>query len=66
MKNLVVYYNDDKKLTTELEDVPIPSELKPHEVLIHVSACGSNPKDYKHPLPAYFNNKLNQGDDCAG
>lgn len=46
MKNLIVYYDDDKTLTTKLEDVPIPSDLKPHEVLIKVSVAGSNPKDW--------------------
>ena len=66
MKNLTVYYDNDKKLTTQLEDVEIPSKLKPHELLIQVAVAGSNPKDYKHPLPAYLNNRLNQGDDCAG
>lgn len=28
--------------------------------------AGSNPKDWKHPMPAYFNVKLNQGDDVGG
>ena len=66
MKNLLVYYDEQQQLTTQLEDIPIPSNLKPHDVLIKVVVAGSNPKDHKHPLPAYFNNKLNQGDDCAG
>lgn len=34
--------------------------------MIKVSVAGSNPKDFKHPRPDYFNIKLNQGDDCAG
>jgi NADPH2:quinone reductase len=34
--------------------------------LIKVVCAGSNPKDWKHPMPAYFNVKLNQGDDVAG
>jgi NADPH:quinone reductase len=36
------------------------------EILIQVHVAGSNPKDWKHPMPNYFNVKLNQGDDCAG
>lgn len=67
MKNLLVFYDENQNFKTQLEDVPVPySDLKPHDVLIKVNVAGSNPKDYKHPLPAYFNNKLNQGDDCAG
>lgn len=66
MKNLIAFYDDQNNFKTELEDIAIPSELKPNEVLIKVTVAGSNPKDLKHPLPAYFNNKLNQGDDCAG
>ena len=66
MKNLLVFY-ENKTFTTELEDIPTPTpELKPNDVLIKVNVAGSNPKDWKHPLPAYFNNKLNMGDDCAG
>ena len=66
MKNLIVYYDDNQNLTTKLEDILKPSQLKPYEILIKVSVAGSNPKDWKHPLPAYFNNRINQGDDCAG
>ncbi|KAI6901515.1 hypothetical protein KC318_g8960 [Hortaea werneckii] len=68
MKNLVVFYEDQSKLETKLEDVPrlIQKDLKPHEVLIKVVVAGSNLKDYKHPLAVYFNNRLNQGDDCSG
>lgn len=66
MKNLLVYYDDQKNFTTELETASIPGNLGPHEILIKVSVAGSNPKDYKHPLPAYYNNRINQGDDCAG
>ena len=67
MKNLVVFYDSEKNLKTEIEDIPIPeNELQPNDVLIKTAVAGSNPKDWKHPLPAYFNNKLNQGDDCAG
>ena len=66
MKNLIVFYDDDVKLGTQLEDLPTPSSLKPHEVLIKVEVTGTNPKDWKHPLPNYFNIKINQGDDCAG
>src|SRR5207253_4635588 len=36
------------------------------EVLIKVVSAGCNPKDWKHPMPDYFNIKLNQGDDCSG
>jgi NADPH:quinone reductase-like Zn-dependent oxidoreductase len=64
MKNLVVYYQDST-LKTRLENIPVP-QPGPHEVLIEVAAAGSNVKDYKHPLPNFFNNALNQGDDCAG
>ncbi|KAI7215069.1 hypothetical protein KC365_g13698 [Hortaea werneckii] len=68
MKNLVVFYEDQSKLETKLEDIPklTQKDLKPHEVLIKVVVAGSNPKDYKHPLAVYFNNRLNQGDDCVG
>lgn len=63
MKNLLVYYDPD--FTTKLEDIAVP-EYGPDEVLIKVVAAGSNPKDWKHPLPEYFNIKLNQGDDVGG
>lgn len=63
MKNLIVYYDPD--LTTSLEDIPIP-EYGDNEVLIKVVAAGSNPKDWKHPMPGYFNSKVNQGDDAGG
>lgn len=63
MKNLLVYYDPD--LTTTLEDIPIP-EYGAEEILIKVVAAGSNPKDWKHPMPAYFNVKVNQGDDVGG
>jgi NADPH:quinone reductase-like Zn-dependent oxidoreductase len=63
MKNLIVYY--DPELTTRLEDVPIP-DMGPHEILIRVVAAGMNPKDWKHPMPQYFNSRINQGDDVAG
>lgn len=63
MKNLIVYYDPD--LTTSLEDIPIP-EYGDNEVLIKVIVAGSNPKDWKHPAPGYFDNKLNQGDDVGG
>ncbi|KAI7526747.1 hypothetical protein KC331_g16774 [Hortaea werneckii] len=68
MKNLVVFYEDQSKLETKLEDVSrlTQKDLQPHEVLIKVAVAGSNPKDYKHPLAVYFNNRLNKGDDCAG
>lgn len=66
MKNLIVYYDEHKKLSTQLEDVSQPGNLRPHDVLIKVEVAGSNPKDYKHPLPEYFNIKVNQGDDAAG
>lgn len=64
MKNLVVYYKNDN-LKTRLEDTSVP-QPGPDEILIEVVAAGSNVKDYKHPLPNFFNNALNQGDDCAG
>jgi NADPH:quinone reductase-like Zn-dependent oxidoreductase len=63
MKNLLVYYDPD--FTTKLEDINIP-EYGPDEVLIKVVVAGSNPKDWKHPHPDYFNVKLNQGDDVGG
>ncbi|OCK79524.1 GroES-like protein [Lepidopterella palustris CBS 459.81] len=63
MKSLLVYY--DPELTTKLEDIPIPS-YNEDEVLIKVVIAGSNPKDWKHPMPQYFNSKLNQGDDVGG
>ncbi len=63
MKNLLVFY--DPNLKTELEDIPIPS-YDHDEVLIKVVVAGSNPKDWKHPAPDYFNIKLNQGDDVGG
>lgn len=68
MKNLIAFYDSSNQFKTQLEDVPIltAGDLQPHEVLIKVAFAGSNPKDVKHPLPSYFNNKLNQGDDCAG
>lgn len=65
MKNLLIFYDSEKAFKTELEDVPKPT-LAANEVLIKVTVAASNPKDFKHPLPGYFNNKLNQGDDCAG
>jgi NADPH:quinone reductase len=64
MKSLIVFYKNNS-LQTELQDIPVPSP-GPNEVLIKVRAAGSNPKDYKHPLPGLYNNALNQGDDCAG
>jgi NADPH2:quinone reductase len=79
MKSLLVYY--DPELTTTLEEIDIPqAPLRPlsnapltshrtygdDEVLIKVVVAGCNPKDWKHPMPDYFNSKLNQGDDCAG
>ncbi|KAJ9652469.1 hypothetical protein H2198_008292 [Neophaeococcomyces mojaviensis] len=68
MKNLIAFYDSPTSFRTQLEDVPAltANDLRSNEVLIKVSVAGSNPKDLKHPLPAYFNNKLNQGDDCAG
>ena len=67
MKSVRGFWDEQKKFKTELEDIPVPSkELKPNDVLIKVSVAGSNPKDWKHPMPDYFNNKLNQGDDCVG
>lgn len=66
MKNLLVFYDEQKQFSTQLEDIQKPSSLKPREVLIKVEVAGSNPKDYKHPLPEYFNIKINQGDDCSG
>lgn len=63
MKNLLVYY--DPEFTTKLEDIPIP-EYGDDEILIKVVVAGSNPKDWKHPMPQYFNVKLNQGDDVGG
>ncbi|KAH8889047.1 GroES-like protein [Thozetella sp. PMI_491] len=63
MKNLVVFYDPD--LSTELEDIPAP-EYGDSDVLIRVVVAGSNPKDWKHPAPDYFNIKLNQGDDVGG
>ena len=42
------------------------SEYGPDEVLIKVVCAGSNPKDWKHPMPNYFNVKVNQGDDVGG
>ncbi len=67
MKNLLVFYDQQKNFKTELEDISVPSkELKPNDVLIKVTVAGSNPKDWKHPMPGYFNNRLNQGDDCVG
>jgi NADPH2:quinone reductase len=63
MKNLLVYYDPD--FTTKLEDIPLP-EYGHNEVQIKVIVAGSNPKDWKHPMPAYFNVKVNQGDDVAG
>jgi NADPH:quinone reductase len=65
MKSLNVYYDAERNLKTEIKDIPIP-DIGPHEILIKVEAAGSNPKDWKHPLPEYFDNRLNQGDDCAG
>jgi NADPH2:quinone reductase len=38
----------------------------PNEILIKVHVAGSNPKDWKHPMPNYFDVKVNQGDDCGG
>lgn len=68
MKNLLAFYDSPTHFRTQLEDVPVltANDLQPDEVLIKVSVAGSNPKDLKHPLPNYFNNKVNQGDDCAG
>jgi len=63
MKSLLVYY--DPELTTKLEELPIPSYGE-NEILIKVEVAGSNPKDWKHPMPNYFNSKINQGDDCSG
>jgi NADPH2:quinone reductase len=63
MKNLFVYHDPD--FTTKLEDVPLP-EYGPSEVQIQVVVAGSNPKDWKHPMLAYLNVKVNQGDDVAG
>ena len=63
MKNLVLFYAPD--LQAALEDIAIPKHGD-CEVLIKVIAAGSNPKDWKHPGPAYFNNRLNQGDDVGG
>jgi NADPH:quinone reductase len=65
MKNLVVFYDKNLNLSTRLENVPIP-QIFPHEVLIKVHSASLNPKDWKHPLPSYFNISLNQGDDVAG
>lgn len=63
MKNLIVFYDPDLK--TELQDIPVP-EYGDEDVLIKVVAAGSNPKDWKHPAPTYFNVRLNQGDDVGG
>ncbi|KAI9654756.1 MAG: hypothetical protein M1821_005750 [Bathelium mastoideum] len=63
MRNTLVYY--DAELTVTVEDIPIP-EYGPDEILIKVVCAGSNPKDYKHPMPDRFNVKVNQGDDVGG
>jgi NADPH2:quinone reductase len=44
----------------------VPREYGPNEVLVRVVVAASNPKDWKHPMPNYFNVKVNQGDDCSG
>lgn len=64
MKNLIVFY-ENGNLRTKLEDIPAPIP-GPRELLIKVEVAGLNVKDYKHPLPAMYNNALNQGDDYAG
>jgi NADPH2:quinone reductase len=68
MKNLIAFYDPPSNLSTMIEDIPqlTANDLQPNEVLIKVSVAGSNPKDFRHPRPDYFNIKLNQGDDCAG
>ncbi|EME85057.1 uncharacterized protein MYCFIDRAFT_100170, partial [Pseudocercospora fijiensis CIRAD86] len=52
-------------LKTKIEHIPIPTP-GPKEILIKVHYAGSNPKDWKHPLPRFYNNAVNQGDDCSG
>ncbi|KAF7186115.1 Trans-enoyl reductase fsr4 [Pseudocercospora fuligena] len=64
MKSLTVYY-ESSILKTKIEDIPIPVP-GPKEVLIKVHYAGSNPKDWKHPLSHFYNNAVNQGDDCSG
>lgn len=58
-------FYENGHLRAKLEDIPAPIP-GPREVLIKVEVAGLNVKDYKHPLPAMYNNALNQGDDCAG
>lgn len=43
--------------------IPIP---EPDQVVIKVVVSGSNPKDYKMPLPQQWGKSFNSGDDIAG
>jgi NADPH:quinone reductase len=65
MRNLITYY-EGAELKTKLEtDTPV-WPYGDNDVLIKTAAVSSNPKDWKHPMPNYFNNAVNQGDDVGG
>ena len=49
----------------QIVDSPIPIP-EPDQVVIKVVVSGSNPKDYKMPLPQQWGKSFNSGDDIAG
>jgi len=48
------------KSKTELFIAYTPSEYGDDEILIKVVVAGSNPKDWKHPMPQYFVSTLHR------
>ena len=51
--------------TVQIVDSPLPIP-EPDQVVIQVVVSGSNPKDYKMPLPQQQGRSFNSGDDIAG
>ncbi|KAJ5717286.1 alcohol dehydrogenase [Penicillium malachiteum] len=62
MKSVVVRAHP---LRCDIEDVPIP-QPGPHEVLIKVIYCASNPRDWKAPDHLIPGEEINQGNEMSG
>ncbi len=52
-------------LKVQIVDSPIPTP-EPDQVVIKVVVSGTNPKDWKMPLPQHKGRSFNPGDDIAG
>ena len=51
--------------TVQIIDSPIPTP-EPDQVVTKVVVSGTNPKDWKMPLPQQWGRSFNPGDDIAG